>query len=112
MPFVFEDKQFVRKRGSRREVLDGICFCTSGGLVADQLEDRNGKIISKRRSAMGKERYASKNPFKNVDEAEPDEKVEEVKPKKKRKRVTVETTVPVRVPVARKKRTQARRRKK
>ena len=109
MPFVIEEQQFVRKRGSRREVLDGLCYCTSGGLVADQLEERNGKIISKRRSAMGKERYASKNPFQQT---EPDEKVAETPPPKKRKRVTIETTVPVRVPVGRRKRTRARRGKK
>ena len=63
MVFVYEDTQFCRKRGSRREVLDGLCWCTSGGLVATDLEERDGKIISKKRSRQGKERFKTKNPF-------------------------------------------------
>ena len=59
-----EDKQYCRKFGNRREVLDGIAYCTTGKLTADRLEERNGKIISKKRSELGKKRYASKNPFK------------------------------------------------
>ena len=82
MVFVYEEKQFCRKRGNRREVLDGVCWCTSGGLVAADLEERNGKIISKKRSLMGKARYADKNPFVSVE----DEKVASPKPKPKRKR--------------------------
>jgi len=75
MVFVYEDKQYCRKRGSRREVLDQLCYCTSGGLTACDLEERDGKIISKKRSAAGKSRYAAKNPFKKesvVDEKSPD----------------------------------------
>ena len=114
MPFVHEDTQYVRKRGSRREVLDGICYCTSGGLVAEMLEERNGKIISKKRSAVGKQRYTTKNPFKQEADAVEDEKVDKVdRAPKKRKRVTIsETPVLVRVPVARRRRTRVRRSKK
>ena len=111
MPFVHEKKQFVRKRGNRREVLDGICYCTSGGLTADCLEERGGKIISKKRSKMGRERYATKNPFK-ADEKEAkdeqpssDEKVEE-KPAPVKKKTASQ---PLRVPVARRRRGRARR---
>ena len=75
MVFVYGEKQYCRKRGSRREVLDELCYCTSGGLTAGDLEERDGKIISKKRSAAGKSRYAAKNPFKKqsvVDEKSPD----------------------------------------
>ena len=65
MPFVHEGTQFVRKRGNRREVLDGLAYCTSGGLCADDLEEvRDGRIVSKKRAAAGRQRYAEKNPFK------------------------------------------------
>lgn len=111
MPFVYEDTQYVRKRGSRREVLDGICYCTSGGLLAEHLEDRNGKIISKKRSAMGRERYAEKNPFK-VEEKQEEQEVKEVKPKRKRKVTISSEPVLVRVPIGRRKRNQGRRRRK
>jgi len=111
MPFVHEKKQFVRKRGNRREVLDGVCYCTSGGLTADCLEERGGKIISKKRSKMGRERYATKNPFKAEKEAKDeqpsssDEKVEE-KPAPVKKKTASQ---PLRVPVARRRRGRARR---
>ena len=59
-----EGRQYCRKFGNRREVLDGISYCTTGKLTADRLEERNGQIISKKRSELGKKRYASKNPFK------------------------------------------------
>ena len=122
MPFVIEEQQFVRKRGNRREVLDGVAYCTSGGLCAHDLEERNGKIISKKRSAMGKKRYASKNPFQRVEDEKKPEVVPEVVPPKKRKRKKVTIAVPtkqqpekpeklLRVPVARRRRNVGRRRK-
>ena len=113
MPFVHKGTQFVRKRGNRREVLDGLAYCTSGGLCASDLEEvRDGRIVSKKRAAAGRQRYAEKNPFKKV---EPDEKISPKKATpepKKRKVKVVETPVQLRVPVARRKRTQGRRRKK
>ena len=120
MPFTHEGNQFVRKRGNRREVLDGICYCTSGGLTADCLAERGGKIISKKRSQMGRERYATKNPFKTeekVDEqpSSEDEKAQKVetkkqKPKKKPAPVKKKNaSQPLRVPVARRRRGRARR---
>ena len=57
MVFVYEGAQYCRKRGNRAEVLDGIAYCTSGGLCADDLERRGDKIVSKRRSKSAKERY-------------------------------------------------------
>ena len=80
MVFVYEGKQYCRKRGSRREVLDGIAYCTSGSLTAENLELRGDKIISKRRSEKAKERYAKQNPFQKVEvkESEPEP---EAKPK-------------------------------
>mgnify|MGYP000167092121 CR=1 FL=1 len=121
MPFVYEEQQYVRKRGNRREVLDGIAYCTSGGLCAADLEERNGKIISKKRSAMGKQRYAVKNPFRPVED-EKKEVVSEVPPKKRKRKKKVSIVVPpkpqpvqpekmLRVPVARKRRGGGRLRK-
>ena len=80
-----EGKQYCRKFGNRREVLDGIAYCTTGKLTADRLEERNGKIISKKRSELGKKRYANKNPFKGTTlkpaaAVVDDEKKQEVKP--------------------------------
>ena len=113
MPFVHEENQFVRKRGNRREVLDGVCYCTSGGLTADCLEEKGGKIISKKRSKMGRERYATKNPFKSdgkegKDEqpSEEDEKVEKKKAAPVKKKTASRQ---IRVPVARRRRGRARR---
>ena len=121
MPFIIEEQQFVRKRGSRREVMDGICFCTSGGLCAADLMERNGKIISRKRSATGKERYAAKNPFRPVeDEKKEIPTVVPTKKRKRKKKVTIavpkkpepEPPVPLlRVPVARTRRARGRRRK-
>ena len=59
-----DGNQYCRKFGSRREVVDGVAYCTTGKLTADRLEERDGKIISRKRSELGKVRYASKNPFK------------------------------------------------
>ena len=116
MPFVNEGKQYVRKRGNRREVLDRVAFCTSGGLTFDCLEEKNGKIISKRRSQMGRERYATKNPFKA------EEKQEEVKAEVKQAEDVEDEKVPApvkkktasrqpRVPVVRRRRGRGRRRR-
>ena len=74
------------------------------------------KIISKKRSAIGKERYAAKNPFRPAE----DEKKPEAPTKRARKsKVTIvapkkpEPEPPVlrRVPIARTRRTRGRRRK-
>ena len=88
MPFEQDGNVYCRKFGNRREVLDGVAYCTSGKLTADRLEERGGKIISKKRSEMGKARYAEKNPFRPAD----DEKLEapvKVKKKRQRKAITV-----------------------
>ena len=95
MPFEQDGSVYCRKFGSRREVLDGVAYCTSGKLTADRLEERGGKIISRKRSELGKVRYAEKNPFRPDDEkiAEP-KNTKKVKPKKSRKRKA--TTKPLR----------------
>ena len=71
-----DGNQYCRKFGNRREVVDGVAYCTTGKLTADRLEERDGKIISRKRSELGKVRYASKNPFKGKEKPE--------KPKKSR----------------------------
>ena len=112
MPFVHKGTQFVRKRGNRREVLDGLAYCTSGGLCAGDLEEvRDGRIVSKKRAAAGRQRYAEKNPFKKVEpEVQPQPQKPAPEPRKRKVKI-VETPVIVRVPAARRKRTQGRRRK-
>ena len=82
MAFTVDGKTFCRKRGDRREVVDGIAYCTSGGLTADRLEERDGKIVSKRKSEQGRTRYKNNNPFKKseIEKPEigvPDEKKED-----------------------------------
>ena len=70
--------EYARKFGSREDVIAGTVYCTSGGLTRDQLEVRGKRIISKKRSALGKARYTKSNPFVQKAEDE-DEKVEEKK---------------------------------
>ena len=65
--YITEDgTEYCKKCGTRRQVLDGVVFCTSGGLRKEDLEERGSKIISKKRSRLGKERYAVNNPFKKA----------------------------------------------
>ena len=75
-----DGKEYVRKTGTRQEVVDGTVYCTSGGLKQDDLEVRGRRIISKKRSALGKRRFEKRNPFVRE---EPDE---ESPPKKRRVR--------------------------
>ena len=74
--------EYVRKTGTRQEVWDEVAYCTAGKLTKDCLEKRGNKIISKRRSALGKERFQKKNPFKSEPvsqvSAESEEKLDRV----------------------------------
>ena len=95
MPFEHEGKTYCRKYGNRQEVWSQICYMTSGKLTIDDLDERGGKIISKRKSNQGKQRYKTNNPFK-VEKKQEDEKQEEVisgpvvvhasRPRKRRRR--------------------------
>ena len=68
-----------RKYGTRKEVFDGLCVMTRGGLSKEDLMDgRNGKILSKKKSDMAKVSYA-KYGFKKRG-------MEEKKPVKKTRR--------------------------
>ena len=70
-----------KKYGTRKEVFDGLSQMTRGGLSKDDLiEGKNGKILSKKKSAMAKESYA-KFGFKKREVAE-----EAPKPKKRRRK--------------------------
>ena len=62
-------KEYVRKTGSRQEVWDEVVFCTSGKLKKEDLVMKNGRIMSKKRSEMGKKRFATANPFQKKAEA-------------------------------------------
>ena len=65
-------REYVRKIGTRQEVFDEVCFCTSGKLEKKDFILKNNKIVSKRRSQMGKKRFLEKgNPFKNEPVVEP-----------------------------------------
>ena len=72
--FIHEGITYARKYGNRREVWDRVSFMTSGKLQRINLELRNGKLISKKRSKMGKERFKRKNPFVQLEVA-PSKKV-------------------------------------
>ena len=61
--FEHEGVLYARKYGSRRAVWDSVAFMTSGKLQRKDLDLKNGKLISKKRSRKGKERYKLKNPF-------------------------------------------------
>jgi hypothetical protein len=69
--FVHEGTEFIRKYGNRTEVFDGTCYCTSGKLTKKDLELRGSRIISKKRSKLGKERYKAKNPFNEAPRKSP-----------------------------------------
>lgn len=47
----------TKKIGSRREVWNGTAEKTSGGLHKHQLMKKKGRIISKRKHALGKRNY-------------------------------------------------------
>lgn len=66
--------EYVRKVGSRQAVWDGICFCTAGKLTKDDLFQKGDKIVSKRRSELGKTRFKQSNPFRKVSAVSDDEK--------------------------------------
>ena len=55
--------EYVRRYGTRQMVWDEVVFETSGHLKKDDLIMKGSRIVSKRRSALGKERFAKKNPF-------------------------------------------------
>ena len=66
-----DGREYVRKVGTRQEVFDEVCFCTSGKLKKGDFILKNNKIVSKRRSQMGKKRFAEKgNPFKSESSVE------------------------------------------
>ena len=68
-----------KKYGTRKEVYDGLSQMTRGGLSKDDLmEGKNGKILSKKKSALAKESYA-KFGFKK-------RTVEQPTPKKRRRK--------------------------
>ena len=66
--------EYIRKIGSRQEVWDRVVYCTSGKLTRDCLELKGDKIISKRRSALGKQRYSKGNVFKKQESKEEEKK--------------------------------------
>lgn len=82
--------EYVRKVGTRQEVVDGTVYCTSGGLTQDELEVRGSRIISKKRSALGKARFQQRNPFVAAPELpkqeEPEPEVTSKKRIRKRRR--------------------------
>ena len=69
--------EYIRKIGSRREVWDRVVYCTSGKLTRDCLELKGDKIISKRRSALGKQRYSKGDVFKKKEKTKEEPVVDE-----------------------------------
>ena len=72
--YVKEGTEYIRKIGSRESVVAGTSYCTSCGLTKDQLIVRGNRILSKKRSEMGKARFEKGNPFVR---GTPEEKKEE-----------------------------------
>lgn len=65
--------EYIRRYGTRLEVWDEVVYETAGHLKKSDLEKRGSRIVSKRRSALGKKRFAEKNPFKKQeDEKKPE----------------------------------------
>ena len=73
--YIADGTEYVRKVGSRQSVWDDVCYMTAGGLKKGDLEQRGSKIISKKRSALGKARFAQRNPFRKKVEIETKKKV-------------------------------------
>ena len=86
MVYTVDGIEYIRKVGSRQEVWDKVVYCTSGKLTRDCLEERNGKIISKRRSQMGKKRFSDGSVFQKKSGTEEEKKEPEKKKEPKRKR--------------------------
>merc|ERR1711871_1903103 len=53
-------KKKVSKIGSKSQVLKGLKMKTKGGMTAiDLIKNKNGKVVSRKRSAQGKKAYES-----------------------------------------------------
>ena len=74
--------EYIRKVGNRQEVWDEVVYCTSGKLLKGHLAMKNNKLVSKRRSELGKKRFAERNPFRQEEEkiTKSQEEVDEKKP--------------------------------
>ena len=92
--YIVDGKEYVRKCGTRREVYDEVCFCTSGKLKKEDLIMKNNKLVSKRRSEMGRKRFAEKgNPFKS--DAKQDMPDDEKRPQPKQRTARRRRKLPV-----------------
>lgn len=78
--FVKDGVEYSRKIGSRESVVAGTTYCTSGGLTKDQLIVRGNRILSKKRSEMGKARFEKKNPFVQDEKKEEESEVKVAQP--------------------------------
>ena len=86
--FIKDGVEYARKIGSRESVVAGSTYCTSGGLTKDQLIVRGSRILSKKRSELGKARFEKQNPFvKPEEKKEPEVNVAEPVKKRIRRRV-------------------------
>ena len=57
-----DDQVYTKRKGNRREVMDGIAHHTSGGLVRDDLMyNKRGRIVSKKRHELGKKMFKQNN---------------------------------------------------
>ena len=83
--YVKDGVEYVRKVGSRQAVWDEVCFCTAGKLTKADLFQKGDRIVSKRRSELGKTRFKAANPFRRC--SSDDEKVREPAAQLVRRRV-------------------------
>ena len=83
--YVKDGTEYIRKIGSRESVVAGTSYCTSGGLTKDQLIVRGNRILSKKRSEMGKARFEKGNPFVGTPEEKKEEESTVAEPAVKRR---------------------------
>ena len=85
--YIKDEVEYIRKIGSRESVVAGTAYCTSGGLTKDQLIVRGKRILSKKRSEMGKARFEKANPFVQGDEKKEEATAEPAAKRRIRKRL-------------------------
>ncbi len=89
-----QGQQFEKRYGSRVSVWEGSSYQTSSGLLREHLkENKRGKIVSKRRSAMMLDRYKKFGGLKKIEEVK--EEVKEMKTPERPERPGSDRKAPV-----------------
>ena len=102
-----EGRQFQKRYGNRVAVWEGVAYQTSSGLKREDLkENRRGRIVSIRRSALMLERYRKFGGLRKVEEEKAEEAPEpkKVAEEEKKQEVQVKVLKDRRAPAARRRR--------